>query len=144
MTPIPRELLEDAWVPADATLANAMDKLRSAHAAGVAVLDSDRRVLGIIDELTAVRGVFPSYLSELRHTAFVDDDEDALARRRGEARAEAVTKHMRRAATVDETASITHVAEVFLHCDSTAIAVVSTGRRFVGILSLDDFARHVM
>ena len=131
-------------MPAEATLAAAMEKLRSTRAAGVAVLDENRRVLGLVDELTAIRGVFPSYLSELRHTAFVDDDEDALTRRRSEARAEAVTKHMRRAATVDETASITHVAEVFLHCDSTAIAVVSTSQTFVGILSLDDFARHVM
>ena len=141
---LPRQLLEDAWVAEDATLAAAIEALRSANAAGVAVLDNSRRVLGLVDELTAVRGVFPSYLPELRHTAFVDDDRDALARRRSEARAEPVTKYMRPAATVDETASITHVAEVFLHCDSTAIAVLSSDKTFVGILSLDDFARHVM
>lgn len=134
--------LHDAWVRRDATFAEAADVFREFGISAIAVLDEQRRVVGLFTEDDLVRGLFPAYLGELRHTAFLEDDERAFAERLRERGRERVERHMRKPVTLELETSAAHAAERFLHCEWGALAVVESGR-FVGMLSQIDFAREM-
>ena len=135
--------LDDVSVSRDTTFADAAELLVESRAAMLAVLDEDRRVVGLFGAEQAVAGVLPGYLGELQHTAFTSEDSDLLAETAAAIRNEPVEKHAAEPVTVAIDASALHVGEVFLHTDHPAVAVVEEGR-FVGMLDEAEFARAML
>ncbi len=134
--------LVDASVPRSATFAEAAKTLCASGLPELAVLDG-ASVVGMFGEDDLLAGLFPRYLRELRHTAFAGDDPSVLAAAADRAAADAVERHMRKPVTLAISSSATHAAEVFLHCEWGALAVVEEGR-FVGMLSQLDFCRALV
>jgi CBS-domain-containing membrane protein len=135
--------LVDASVQEDATFAEAARALAAAGLPAIAVLGRHRRVLGLFGENDLIAGLVPSYLRELRHTAFAVDDPDALSRRARTVADEPVARHLSRVVTLDIDTSATHAAERFLHEERTAIAVVERDE-FVGMLPRSELARLLL
>lgn len=131
--------LVPASVPETATFREAATALRESGLPAIAVLDADQRVVGLFTDVDLLRGLFPAYLGDLRHTAFLPDDPDTLTRRAHEATTEPVLQHSRRPLELELETSATHAAERFLHCEEGAIPVVEDGR-FVGMLPRAEFA----
>ncbi len=127
--------LSDASVPDTATFAEAVTSLFAAQAPAIAVVDGDRRVVGLLAERDVLCAVFPRYLAELRHTSFLPDDAPGLAERAERARDEPVSNYARAVEPLDGGESQTHAAERFLHTGEQALPVVEDGR-FVGMLSM--------
>lgn len=136
------ELL-DVSVPKTASFAEAAETLLRSGLSAIAVLDERRRVVGFFTEDDLLKGLFPGYLGELQHTAFLRDDVAALAQRAREVAREPVARHMRKPVTVDQQDAGAHVAERFLHCEWGALAVVEHGR-FVGMVRQVDFCRALL
>ena len=132
-----------AAVPRAATFADAAEVLSESGVAMIAVVDEREEVVGMFGGEELLRGLFPRYLDELRHTAFARDDIAGLLRRANEAQAEPVERYMRDAVTVEADASATHVAERFLHCGLPTLAVVRE-RRFEGVVDRVRFARAMI
>ncbi|MGH3133984.1 MAG: CBS domain-containing protein [Gaiellaceae bacterium] len=126
--------LVPAAVSEAATLAEAVAELYRAQVPSLAVL-AGARVVGILSEVDVLRAVFPGYLAELRHTAFIEDDPTGLNARVGAVRDRPVREFMRSIEILDGDDSETHAAERFLHTGEQALPVVD-GDRFVGILSI--------
>jgi CBS domain-containing protein len=135
--------LVDAAVPRRATFGDAASVLRSKGVSAVAVLDERNRVVGLFTEDDLLAGLFPRYLEELHHTAFAPDDPEALAHRAREVTTERVEQHMRNPVTVEIDSSVLHTAEVFLHCEWGALAIVKAGE-FVGMLAQIDFCKQLL
>jgi len=127
--------LTDASAPETATLAEAVAELFEARVPAIAVLDDARRVLGILSERDVLRAVFPGYLAEIRHTAFLPDDASALEELAARARDRPVTDFVRRAEVLHADYSQVHAAERLLHSGDDALPVVD-GERFIGMLSI--------
>jgi CBS-domain-containing membrane protein len=142
--PTLREMpLVDASVSRSATFRDAARALAEHGVAAVAVLDEERRVVGLFTSDGLLRGLFPRYLEQLRHTAFIEREPAELTARLEEAASEPVNRHMHEPVTVDLATSAIHVAERFLHSEWGAIAVVDAGR-FVGMVDQTAFCRAVM
>jgi CBS domain-containing protein len=133
-----RELAVDASVPSDASFADAARALAGAGTAAVAVL-SDTRVVGLVTTDDVLRGLFPGYLGELEHTAFIED-ETVVAQLE---RAQGVAAHMRAPVTVDVDSGLAHLAERFLHQSAAALVVVDRGS-YVGVIDEIAFVRAVV
>lgn len=115
--------------------------LLGAHTSAIAVIDRERRVVGLFTDDDLLRGLFPRYLSELHHTAFLMEEQ---ALRAGiEAAAEPVARYMREPVTVEIGSSAAHVVERFVHTPWGAIAVVEAGR-FVGMVGQLEFTERLM
>jgi CBS domain-containing protein len=135
--------LADAAVARTATFRDAAQTLCESGISAVAVLDEQRRVVGMFTEDDFLAGLFPGYLAELHHTAFAGERLLSTTERRREAADEPVVRHMRAAILIDASSSPLHAAEVFLHCEWGAIAVVE-GDRFVGMLAQVEFCRRLL
>jgi CBS domain-containing protein len=135
--------LVPASVPRSATFLEAAEMLVSHPVTTIAVVDDDGRVVGLFADSDLITGVFPRYLAELRHTAFAEDDADALAERARAVAADPVEKHMHEPIVLDESSSAIHAAERFLHCDLGALPVTREGR-FVGMLGRAELCRAVL
>jgi CBS domain-containing protein len=143
MRTLPDIELVPASVARSATFLEAAEALTRHSVATIAVVDDEDGVVGLFGGEDLLRGLFPGYLADLRHTAFASDDPGVLADRARAVSSQPVEKHMRKPVTVDADASAIHVAERFLHCDFGALAVVEE-ERFVGMLSRADFCRAVL
>ncbi|MDH4176359.1 MAG: CBS domain-containing protein [Thermoleophilia bacterium] len=127
--------LVDASVSRTATFGEAVSALWAAQAPALAVLDEQRRVVGVIAESDVLRAVFPRYLAELHHTSFLPDDATGLHERAERARHEPVGEYARAPVVLDAGESQTHAAEMFLHTGDPALPVVEK-ERFLGMLSV--------
>ncbi len=127
--------LADAWVPDSATVAEAVAALFASQAPAVAVIDGDRKLVGMLAESDVLKAVFPRYLAELRHTSFLPDDLLDLDEHARQARNEPATSHARPVEALDGDESQAHAAERFMHTGEQALPVVEGGR-FTGILSI--------
>jgi CBS domain-containing protein len=127
--------LVDASVPETATFAEAVALLFKAQVPALAVLGSDGLLVGVVSELDVLRAVFPGYLAELRHTAFLDDDPMGLDERTRAIRSRPVSELARQVERLDGDDSETHAAERFLHLGEQALPVME-GARFLGMLSV--------
>jgi CBS-domain-containing membrane protein len=146
VTPEPRPSFlprVDAAVPRSATFREAAHVLCASGLSAIAVLDEHRRVVGLFTEDDFLAGLFPSYLAELRHTAFAPEELEAATARALTTAGEPVERHMRPPVAVEAGSSTLHVAEVFLHCDWGALALVERGR-FVGMLAQFEFCRRLL
>ncbi|MGH2956249.1 MAG: CBS domain-containing protein [Solirubrobacterales bacterium] len=135
--------LVEAAVPQTATFLEAAEELAARPVPVIAVLDGERAVVGLFGGEELLRGLFPPYLADLRHTAFAQDDLGILTERARTVSGEPLEKHMVEPVTVDAATSALHVAERFLHCGLAAIAVVEDGR-FAGMLDRSDFCRAML
>ena len=136
--------LVDASVPSTANFLDAAQLLAETGLAAVAVVDEQRRVVGLFTDDDLVAGLFPRYLRELRHTMFALDDETVLAERARHMCVEPVLQCMSKPDTIHVDTSATHAAERFLHIERGAIAVVDARDRFVGMLTQTEFARRML
>jgi CBS domain-containing protein len=127
--------LVDAFVPETATFAEAVAALFASRSPAIAVVDRDRRVVGMVAERDVLSAVFPRYLAELRHTSFLPDDDSGLDERAQRAREELVGDYARKVETLDGGESQTHAAERFMHTEEQALPVVDNDR-FIGMLSM--------
>ena len=135
--------LVDASVDVSATFADAARALSASRLAALAVVD-EGRVVGLFTDEELLLGVSPRYLDELRHTAFLETELPSLRERAREVREEPVSKHMRKAVTIELEGSSMHAAERFVHCDEGALPVVDEDDRFVGMLSRTEFAHALL
>jgi CBS domain-containing protein len=127
----------------DARFPDAARTLLAAHSSAIAVVDHRDRVVGLFTDDDLLRGLFPQYLGELRHTAFLVNEAQALRASIEAAAAEPVSRYMREPVTVEIDASAAHVVERFLHTPWGAIAVVEAGR-FVGMVGQLEFTDCLM
>jgi CBS domain-containing protein len=127
--------LTDASVPAQATLAEAVAELFEARVPAIAVLGAGERVLGILSERDVLRAVFPGYLGEIRHSAFLPDDADSLEELAAKARDLPVGDFVRESEVLDGSDSQIHAAERLLHSGDDALPVAEDSR-FLGMLSV--------
>jgi CBS-domain-containing membrane protein len=125
--------LAAASVSDAATFGDASRALSASKLAAIAVVDAEQRVVGVFTQDAQLRGLFPGYLAELRHTAFLDDDAEGLAERARTVGADPVTRYATKAPSLDAGESHTHAAELFLHHGIAALPVVDGGR-FLGML----------
>jgi CBS domain-containing protein len=135
--------LVPASISRSATFREAAEVLVSHPVTTIAVLDGDGSVVGLFADSDLLLGVFPRYLAELRHTAFAEDDLGLLDERAQAVAGDPVEKHMHEPIVLDESASATHAAERFLHCDLGALPVTRAGR-FVGMLGRAELCRAVL
>jgi CBS domain-containing protein len=143
MSPLRETRLVRASVASTATFLEAAGALFGTGISALAVLDAERRVVGLFTDDDLLRGLFPAYLGDLHHTAFVREEPDALAARLEETGGDPVERHMREPMTVEVEASAIHVAERFLHSPWGALAVVEK-ERFVGMVDEVDFIETLM
>ncbi len=130
-------------VGASATFEEAARALSDNRLASIAVVERGR-VVGLFTDEELLLGISPGYLNELRHTAFLEPDLDALRDSAAEVRYEPVQKHMRKPVTVQHDGSVFHAAERFVHTDEAAIAVVDEREQFVGMLSRTELAHALL
>ena len=130
-------------VHADTRFPEAARALLAAHSSAIAVVDGNERVIGLFTDDDLLRGLFPRYLSELRHTAFLVDEEQPLRASIEATASEPVSRYMRDAVSVEIDSSAAHVVERFLHTPWGAIAVVDAGR-FVGIVGQLEFTERLI
>jgi CBS domain-containing protein len=142
IAPLRDTRLVDVSVSRTATFRDAARTLFGTGLSAIAVLDAEQHVVGLFTDDDLLRGLFPGYLDDLHHTAFLRERPDALARL-GEAGSDPVERHMREPVTVDLEASALHVAERFLHSPWGALAVVEN-ERFLGMVDEVDFAEMLM
>jgi CBS domain-containing protein len=135
--------LQPVSIRADAAFLEAARLLLAAHTSALAVVDEGGRVVGLFTDDDLLHGLFPRYLGELHHTAFLVDEGAALQASAQKAAGETVVRHMREPVTVEIDAAPAHVVERFLHTPWGALAVVEQGR-FVGIVGQLEFTERLM
>lgn len=127
--------LTDTSVPETATLAEAVAELFEARVPAIAVIDANKRVLGVFSERDVLGAVFPGYLSEIRHSAFLPDDASALEELASKARDRSVRDFVHDSDVLEISDSQVHAAERLMHSEHDALPVVEDGR-FVGMVSV--------
>jgi CBS domain-containing protein len=125
-------------VPAETGFLDAARALLAAHTSAIAVVDGDAHVVGLFTDDDLLRGLFPRYLAELHHTAFLVNEGQAIRASIEASATEPVARYMREPVTVDIDAGAAHVVERFLHTPWGAIAVVEAGR-FIGMVGQLEF-----
>jgi CBS domain-containing protein len=131
-----------ASVRQDTPFLEAARVLLAAGTSAIAVLDDAERVVGLFTDDDLLGGLFPGYLDELRHTAFLVGDGELLVASAGAA-ARPVGRSAHRPVTVEIDAGAAHVVERFLHTPWGAIAVVDDGR-FVGMVDQLEFTARLL
>ena len=129
-----REALVNASVRESATFEDAVRVLNESTLPAIAVLTDDGAVAGLFGAKELIRGLFPVYLEELRHSASIPDDLPGLTEHVAEVSVEPVSDYMcePRTVDIDETSAI-NIAEQLLHSDVRALAVVEDGR-YIGTI----------
>jgi CBS domain-containing protein len=135
------ELLAGAAVSVGATVEEAARELAASGVAAIAVLNGPL-VKGMFTEDDLLRAAFPGYLSELKHTSFVDRDT-LLAPHLQEAAAARVTEFMHKPELVTLPTSALDIAQRFLHSDSAALVATSDGA-FVGVIDQTRFCTAIL
>jgi CBS domain-containing protein len=107
----------------------------------LAVVDARERFCGIFGEREFVTALFPGYLGQLRHAAYLSRTLDAALEKREACRNEPISRYM----TTDHVEvgpdfSDAQVAEIFLHHRVLVVPVVAAGR-VEGLLTRHDFFR---
>ena len=125
------------------TVEHAVRQVRDSGLPALPVVDEQQRYAGIFGEREVMTALFPGYLSQLRHTAFVPRAIDEALELRESARAEPVSRYMHTEhVDVGPDFSDTQVAEIFLHHRVLIVPVVDGGR-VVGVLTRRDFFHAV-
>ena len=138
-----REQIQDAIIDASvrdsATFEDALKLLHDSGLPAIAVLSEDGGVVGLFGAKEVLRGLFPGYLDELKHSAFIADDLPGLQQHLIEVSTEPVTEFMAEPLVVDTDTSAIHIAEQLVHSDIRAIALTENGQ-FIGMLGAHRFS----
>ncbi len=142
MTAEPSDLvtLHDAAVPPTAPVAEAARAIYGG--VGAVAVVAGEQVVGMFGEDDLIRAVFPPYLGDISHTAFVEHDAvlgphfDRLATAQ-------VQEFMRQAVTVELPTSALDVAQRFLHSDATALVATRDGR-YAGVIDQRAFCKALL
>jgi CBS domain-containing protein len=107
----------------------------------LAAVDERERFAGIFGEREFMSALFPGYLAQLRHAAYLPRTLDAALEKRESCRSERIARYL----TTDHVEvgpdfSDTQVAEIFLHHRVLVVPVVADGR-VEGLLTRRDFFR---
>jgi CBS domain-containing protein len=107
----------------------------------LAAVDERERFAGIFGEREFMSALFPGYLSQLRHAAYLPRTLDAALEKRESCRIEPIDRYL----TTDHVEvgrdfSDTQIAEIFLHHRVLVVPVVADGR-VEGLLTRSDFFR---
>jgi CBS domain-containing protein len=135
--------LVDASVPDDAPVAEATRVISAVEVPAIAVVDRNRKVVGLFTSDSLLRSLFPAYLDEMEHTAFLEGVLHELEPNPQRSAARPVRELMEAPETIDLDADLSHVAARFLHSPQAALAVVDEGR-FVGMLGQVEFCRTIL
>jgi CBS domain-containing protein len=140
------ELLETLELPraavsADASVEDAARALINAPLSAIAVVDGDR-VVGMLTEDDLLRGIFPAYLDQLTHTAFVDTDA-LMGPHLDQKASRPVEEIMREPQLVELPASALDVAQRFLHTDACALIATRDGA-FAGLIDQTQFCKALL
>ena len=129
-----REVLEEVvrrdppLLRADEPVESAVRRILDCTLPALPVIDDRGQLVGIFGEREFIEAVFPGYLGQLRHTAFVPRSLDAVLEKRQACRTEPVSRHMNREhIRVGPESSDTQIAEIFLHHRVLIIPVVDGG-----------------
>lgn len=121
------------------TVEDAIRALLDADLPALPVADERDHLAGIFGEREFIEALFPGYLGQLRHTAFVPRSLDVMLERRQECRTAAVSRYMNRERVwVNPESSDTQIAEIFLHHRVLIIPVVRE-HRVEGLITRRDF-----
>jgi CBS domain-containing protein len=105
------------------------------------VAGDDGRHAGIFGEREFMEALFPGYLKQLKHAAFVPRSLDDVLERRESCRMEPVARYMNTEhVDVGPNYGDAQVAEIFLHHRVLVIPVVDRGR-VIGVITRRDFFR---
>jgi CBS domain-containing protein len=109
----------------------------------LAVVDERERFAGIFGEREFMTALFPGYLGQLRHAAYLPRTLDAALEKREACRREPISRYLTTEhVEVGPDFSDTQVAEIFLHHRVLVVPVVADGR-VEGLLTRRDFFRAV-
>jgi CBS domain-containing protein len=133
--------LVDASVPETATFAEAARVIAREDVAAIAVLGGNGKVVGLFTSDDLLRGLFPGYLDQMHHTAFLEGT--AIEPRPDRSAQRPVRAFAQPAEIVELDADLAHAAARFLQSPHGAIAVVDRGR-FVGMLGQIEFCRAIL
>jgi CBS domain-containing protein len=127
----------------DDTVDAAVRRVLDSDAPALPVVDGRERYAGIFGEREFMEALFPGYLRELRHTAFIDRSLDEALERRDSCRIEPIGRYMNAEhVDVGPDFSDVQVAEIFLHHRVLVVPIVADGR-VQGMLTRRDFFRAV-
>jgi CBS domain-containing protein len=136
--------IEDAPnLHADDSVAAAVRTLLESGRPALAVVDADERLVGLFGEREFLAALFPGYVGQLHHAAFVSGRLDEALETRASCAAEPVSQHMNTEdVSVEEEFSGVGLAEIFLHHRVLVVPVVRD-RRPVGIITRTAFFRRL-
>jgi CBS domain-containing protein len=127
----------------DEPVGPAVAKLLETDLPALPVVGEDERYAGIFGEREFMGAIFPAYLKELKHAAFVPRSLDEALEKREGCRIEPVGKHMNTEhVDVGPDPSDSAVAEIFLHHRVLVVPIVDEGR-VLGLITRHGFFRAV-
>ena len=127
----------------DDTVDAAVRRVLDSDAPALPVVDGRERYAGIFGEREFMEALFPGYLKQLRHAAFVDRSLNDALERRDSCRIEPIGRYMNAEhVDVGPDFSDVQVAEIFLHHRVLVVPIVADGR-VQGMLTRRDFFRAV-
>lgn len=122
-------------------LAAALCTLLDSGLPALPAVDEGARLAGIFGEREFIEALFPGYLGQLRHTAFLRGSLDDVLERRAGCREEPVGDHLHSERVhVGPEGSEMQVAELFLHHRVLIVPVVDDDR-VIGVVTRSDFFR---
>jgi CBS domain-containing protein len=132
-----------ALLRVDDTIEVAVRQVLDSQEPALPVVDGHERYAGIFGEREFMEALFPGYLKQLRHAAFLPRSLDEALEKRERCRVEQVERYMNTEhVEVGPDFSDTQVAEIFLHHRVLVVPVVANGR-VEGILTRRDFFRAI-
>jgi CBS domain-containing protein len=125
------------------TIEDAVRRVLDSEEPALPVVDEHERYAGIFGEREFMEALFPGYLKQLRHAAFIHRSLDEALEKRNSCRIDPVARYMNTEhVEVGPDYSDTQVAEIFLHHRVLVVPVVADGR-VQGMLTRRDFFRAV-
>ena len=127
----------------DDRIESAVRRVLESQEPALPVVDEHERYTGIFGEREFMEALFPGYLKQLRHAAFLSRSLDDALEKRDSCRVEPVGRYMNTEhVEVGPDFADAQVAEIFLHHRVLVVPVVENGR-VQGMLTRRDFFRAV-
>ena len=125
----------------DDTVQTAVEQVLESGMPALAAADAKDRFAGIFGEREFMSALFPGYVKQLRHAAFLPRSLDEALEKRESCRLEPVGQHLTTGhVEVGPDFSDVQVAEIFLHHRVLVVPVIADGR-VEGLLTRRDYFR---
>jgi CBS domain-containing protein len=127
----------------DEAVAPAVRRILDSGLPALPVVDGRERYAGIFGEREFMEALFPGYLKQLKHAAFLRRSLDDALEHRDACRTEPIGRYMNTEhVDVGPESSDVQVAEIFLHHRVLVVPVVADGR-VDGVITRSDFFRTI-